>query len=148
MVVVRTPIRSLPRSVAVWSTRARWLRWTDGLAGWLALWALLAVMLPGAGVDLHVVGAGAGALLVALVPGLRTRWRPVTACVGLVVSRRLRPGDRAWYVRPGDVERVLVTGRRLLRLVIVTRERGASEGITVRRTRVLLIPESDAGQRL
>jgi hypothetical protein len=147
MALVRTPIRSLPPSIARWSARARWLRWADALAGWLVAWALLALMFPDAGADVHVVGATAAAVVFALVPVLRTRWRPVTACVGLAVSRGLRPGDRAWYVRPGDVERVLVTGRRLLRVVIVTTERGASEGIAVRRTRVLLIPD-EGRQRL
>jgi hypothetical protein len=50
----------------------------------------------------------------------------------------LVPGDRAWYVRPDAPELVIVTARRGLRLTVAVPGRGAAEGLSVRRTRVLL----------
>jgi hypothetical protein len=138
---VRAPIRSIPRSIARWGTYASWLRWLDALAASLAAWAGIAVMAPRTSADARLVLAAALTVALALVPALRVRWRPVSGAVGLAVSRTLRPGDRAWYVSPGRVERVLVTGRRLLRVVIVTAAHDGSEGLSVRRTRVLLLPD-------
>jgi hypothetical protein len=83
-----------------------------------------------------VVGAAA------LVPGLRARWRPVSAITGVHVSAPLQVGDRAWWVRPGGAELVLVTARRGLRVVIARADRDTSEGLGVRRTRVLLVPDA------
>jgi hypothetical protein len=83
-------------------------------------------------VALVLVGLGAG-----LQP-LRVRWRPVTAWVGLRISRGLRPGDRAWYLGTRDARLVVVTARRGIRLVIV-RPDLQDEGISVRRTRVFLL---------
>jgi hypothetical protein len=37
--------------------------------------------------------------LLTAAPPLRVRWRPVSGLVGVLVSRPLRPGDQAWYVR-------------------------------------------------
>ncbi|OGL07750.1 MAG: hypothetical protein A3F92_16300 [Candidatus Rokubacteria bacterium RIFCSPLOWO2_12_FULL_71_22] len=85
---------------------------------------------------------GAGAL----ARPVRGRWRPVSGPVAVHVSRTLRPGDRAWFVRPGAAELVLVTGRRGLRLVVAFGARGPAEGIRLRRTRVLVVP-ADATTR-
>lgn len=137
---MRTPVRPLPPSVARWATWARVLRWLDAASGATTLWAIVAAGVPGrtASADLAI------ALLVfgvaACLAPLRRRWRPVSAIVGIVVSRDLKPGDRAWYARPDGVERVLVTARGVNRIVIATGRPGAAEGITVRRTRVLLVP--------
>jgi hypothetical protein len=66
---------------------------------------------------------------------------PVRPLPGAIVSRSLRPGDRAWYVRAGEATLVLVTARRGLRVIITRPDLDAEEGIAVRRTRVLLVPE-------
>jgi hypothetical protein len=63
------------------------------------------------------------------------------------VSRGLRPGARAWYVRAGDADVVLVTARRGLRLVIARPDLVSAEGISVRRTRVLLLPAEAEDRR-
>jgi hypothetical protein len=136
---MRTPIRPLPDAVARWASRVRYLRWLDALGAWLALWALLAsaLTLP---LQAQMVLSAAVAGLLALVPPLRLRWRPVSGAVGVRVSRRLRPGDRAWYVVPDRAEAVIVTARRRLRLVVARPGHGPAEGIEVRRTRVFLVP--------
>jgi hypothetical protein len=111
----------------------------DALAAWVALWGALASL---------GLGVATGAAILALVPlgvgvclpPLRARWRPVSAALGFIVSRPLRPGDRAWYVREGTATVVLVTARRGVRIVIARANGDAAEGISVRRTRVLLIP--------
>jgi hypothetical protein len=135
---MRTPIRPLPDAVARWASRVRYLRWLDALGAWLALWALLAsaLTLP---LQAQMVLSAAVAGLLALVPPLRLRWRPVSGAVGVRVSRRLRPGDRAWYVVPDRAEAVIVTARRRLRLVVARPGHGPAEGIEVRRTRVFLV---------
>ena len=136
---MRTPIKPLPVDTERWTRRVRWLRWLDALVAWLILWGGVAMLFPGptglaqatiAGV---IVGAAA-----AIVP-LRVRWRPMSGWVALVVSRPLRPGDRAWHVLAGEAELVVVTARRGLRLVIA-QAREPEEGVAVRRTRVLLLP--------
>jgi hypothetical protein len=71
---------------------------------------------------------------------LRLRWRPVSGWVGVAVSRSLRAGQRAWYVRDGRADAVLVTGRRGLRVSIAAPSVGEAETLSVRRTRVFLIP--------
>jgi len=75
-----------------------------------------------------------------LIRPIRSSWRPISGWVGLAMSRGLRPGDRAWYVRSREADLVLVTARHGARLVIVRPDLAYSEGLTVRRTRVLLIP--------
>lgn len=137
---MRTPLKSLPETVASWTRRARWLRWLDGIAAWLALWAVIAALLPEADGGVSATVAGVLSIAGALVPSVRAHWRPLSGLVGLLVSRPLRPGDRAWEVRPGEAELVLVTSRRGVRVVIARLVRGPVEGITVRRTQVLLIP--------
>jgi hypothetical protein len=137
--VVGTPIRPLPEDITRWGRRARWLRRLDALAGWLVAWALIVV----AWGDLEagptaVAAAVAVGALGALGP-IRLRWRPVSGAVGLWVSRGLAPGDRAWYVRPDAPELVIVTATRGLRLTVAATGGGAIEGLSVRRTRVLLL---------
>jgi len=99
-----------------------------------------ASLLPDADGRVPALVAGLLAVAGTLAAPLRAHWRPVSALVGLMVSRPLRPGDRAWQVRPGEAELVLVTSRRGFRIVIARLARGPVEGITVRRTQVLLIP--------
>lgn len=144
---MRTPLRPLPETVARWTRRARGLRWLDALVAWLALWAVIALMV-------RSMDGGAQAILAAVltiggafIPALRVRWRPATAWVALVASRPLRPGDRAWHVRPGGAELVIVTARRRLHMVIASPATGTVEGVSVRRTRALLIPAEPVGPR-
>jgi hypothetical protein len=134
-----TPMRPVPAAVLAWVARRRWLRWCDAAAGWALLWIAGVVMLgPGrsqaAALVALVLVVGAGWL----VP-LRVRWRPISAWVGLHLSRDLRPGDRAWYVA-GEASLVVVTARRGLRVVIARPDLVEDEVIRVRRTRVFLLP--------
>ncbi|MBI3031530.1 MAG: hypothetical protein HYY64_18675 [Candidatus Rokubacteria bacterium] len=144
---MRTPLKPLPAAVARWTRRARWLRWLDALAAWLTLWAAVALMVRSVEGSTQAVLAALLTVGGAFIPVLRVRWRPATAWVALVVSRPLRPGDRAWYVRPGEAELVLVTARRRLRMVIVSPTGGPVEGVSVRLTRALLIPGEPVGPR-
>jgi hypothetical protein len=121
-------------------SRLRWLRGLDAVVAWVGVWGVTMAALGG--------GSGNAPAMIALVAvglglvlrPLRVRWRPITGSVGLVVSRRLRPGDRAWYVRAREASPVLVTARHGIRVVITRPDLGGEEGITVRRTRVLLLP--------
>ena len=134
-----TPMRPVPDSVARWIARRRWLRWCDALLAWALLWIGGAVVL---GSERLEAAAGVAAVLVALgafVQPLRVRWRPITGWIGLRISRGLRPGDRAWYLGASDASLVVVTARHGVRLVIV-RPDLQDEGISVRRTRVFLLP--------
>ncbi len=135
-----TPIRPLPGYVDRWTSRVRWLRWMDACLAWLGTWfgvsLLLSAMPPGATM---ILTAGA-LLLAASIPGIRRAWRPVSATVSLLVSRRLRPGDRAWFVPRRDADLVLVTARHGVRVVVARPDQEAIEGMSIRRTRVLLIP--------
>jgi len=83
----------------------------------------------------------------AVIRPVRVRWRPVTGSVGIAVSRGLRPGARAWYVREREADLVLVTARHGLRLVIAKPDLGRDEGMSVRRTRVILLPVDGENQR-
>jgi len=56
------------------------------------------------------------------------------------VSRSLRPGDRAWFVRDGHADSVLITARRGIRVSIAALSIGEAETMSVRRTRVFLVP--------
>ena len=78
--------------------------------------------------------------LAAFVGPLRRRWRPISALVALSVSRDVKPGDRAWLVLPDRAEPVIVTARRRRRLVVARPDQGPSEGLEIRRTRVLVVP--------
>ena len=140
---MRSPLRPVPAAVERWIVAARALRWLDTLAAWLALWIVAAMAFPEvprarlAVAAAFVVGVGA------LIRPLRTRWRPASGTVALVLSARLSAGDHAWYVRPGRAERVLITARRRTRIVIVRLNDEGAEGLSVRRTRVMLVPADE-----
>jgi len=75
---------------------------------------------------------------------LRTRWRPLSGWLGLAMSRSLHSGDRAWYVRTHQADLVLVTARHGTRLVLARPNLAQDESLTVRRTRVLVLPADNA----
>jgi hypothetical protein len=136
-----TPMRPVPDPVLRWIDRRRWLRWADGLLAWALLWLVVAVMLTPRRVETAavvslVVVVGAGAML----QPLRVRWRPISGWVGLRLSRGLRPGERAWYVSAREASLVVVTACHGMRAVIAGADLGQDEGISVRRTRVFLLP--------
>ncbi|HSD33584.1 MAG TPA: hypothetical protein VLB49_16840, partial [Gemmatimonadales bacterium] len=76
----------------------------------------------------------------AAVPPLRRRWRPVSAAVAVALGWRLRPGDRAWHVGPDGARLVLVTAARWRHVAVAAVVRDSEEGMTLRRTRALLVP--------
>lgn len=121
-----------------------WLRWADAAVAWVCLWSASVSILglaPGShAAVLSVIPLGLGVM----IRPIRVRWRPISGWVGLVVSRSLRPGDRAWYVRSREADLVLVTACHGARLVIARSDLDHNEGLNVRRTRVLLIPGSSA----
>lgn len=117
-------------------------RWADAAAAWLVAWGVLLALLPATPMRALALLAAIAVGVAALLPGARLRWRPVSALAGVNLSAGLRVGDRAWWVRPGGAELVLVTARRGLRVVIARADRDTSEGLAVRRTRVLLLPAS------
>jgi hypothetical protein len=137
---MRSPLRPVPAAVERWIVAARVLRWLDALAAWLAVWGVAAMAFPEAARPGLAVLAALVVTLGALVRPLRVRWRPASGAVALVLSARLSAGNHAWYVRPGHAERVLITARRRTRIVIVRLNDEGAEGLTVRRTRVLLVP--------
>ena len=137
---MRSPLKPLPAAVARWTVTARILRWLDALVAWLGVWAGAAMALPSASREPLALLAALVVTLGALALPLRARWRPVSGGVGLAVSRRLSPGDQVWYVRPGAAERVLVTALHRTRVVIARLDGSGAEGLSVRRTRVLLVP--------
>ena len=141
---MRSPLRPLPAAITRWTAAARVLGWLDALAAYLAIWGGAAVALPSASRASLAVLAALVVALGALLRPLRVRWRPVRGAVALVLSARLSPGDQAWYVRPGHAERVLVTARRRTRVVIARLNDEGAEGLSVRRTRVLLVPADSA----
>lgn len=118
------------------------LRWADAAAAWLVGWGVLLTLLPATPMRALALLAAIAVGVAALLPGARLRWRPVSALASINLSAGLRVGDRAWWVRPGGAELVLVTARRGLRVVIARADRDTSEGLAVRRTRVLLLPAS------
>jgi hypothetical protein len=144
---MRSPVRSLPPDVERWVWRARWLGWLEALTVGFVAWLILALWLP----DMPPLASPILALglvgLAALVPVLRRRWRPIRALVALSASRGLKPGDHAWLLLPEYIEPVIVTARRRLRLVVARSGQGPSEGLEVRRTRVLVIPAETSHQR-
>ena len=135
-----TPTTPVPTAVETWITRARYLRWLDALAAWLVLLAVVAEVLPEQPGRIVALGSLALLAIGLMLRPLRLRWRPVSGGVGVAASRALRPGQRAWFVRDGHADVVLVTGRRGLRMSIAAPNVGAEETLSVRRTRVLLIP--------
>ena len=137
---MRSPLRPLPAAVVRWTAAVRVLRWLDALAAWLAICGGAAIAFPTASREQLAILAALFAVLSALVRPLRARWRPVSGAVAVVLSARLSPGDQAWYVSPGHAERVLVTARHRTRVVIARLNDAGAEGLSVRRTRVLLLP--------
>lgn len=139
-----TPIRAVPVSVARWISRMWWLRCAHAAVASVCLWsASVSILAPAFGsyaAVLSLIPLGLGVM----IRPIRVRWRPISGWVGLVVSRSLRPGDRAWYVRSREADLVVVTARHGARLVIARSDLDHNEGLNVRRTRVLLIPGSSA----
>jgi hypothetical protein len=87
----------------------------------------------------------AGLLLVAAtIPRLRVAWRPISATTTVRLSSGLRPGDHAWFVHGSGADLVLVTARHGIRVVVARPGHDAAEGMSVRRTRVLLLPPTRA----
>lgn len=141
---MRSPIQPPPRDVQKWMARARLLRWGDAAVAWLGvILVLLAAGLTAPGATM-VFAAGAVALGATLAP-VRVRWRPVSGPIGCLVSNALKPGDRAWYVRSARADLVIVTARHGLRVSIAAPELGEAEALSVRRTRVLVVPATAGG---
>ena len=123
-----------------WISRSAYLRWLDALAAWVLVFAVALQLMRNQSVR-TVVLTSLTALVLAVIPRpVRVHWRPISGWVGLVVSRSLRPGDRAWFVRHGRADSVLVTARRGGRVSIAIANLGEAESISVHRTRILLIP--------
>ena len=141
---MRAPIPNTPVAVQRWLARARYLRWLDAAVAWLGLSLLLAARFGEAAAVAAAIAAALVVALAAAVTPLRARWRPVSGVVGFLVSRALRPGDRAWFVRGARADLVIVTACRGLRVSIAAPELGAQESISVRRTRVLVVPAATA----
>jgi membrane protein YdbS with pleckstrin-like domain len=136
---MRTPVRAVPQKVERAANRARWLRWLDALVTWLVAWGVVALMWETATSSASAIVALLLVALAAFIGPARRRWRPVSAIASLSVSRRLKPGDHAWLVLPERVQPVIVTARRRLRLVVASPDQG-TEGLEIRRTRVLVVP--------
>jgi hypothetical protein len=133
-----TPIRPVPQAVRRWRTRLAWLRWADAAVAAAALWAaLLPVAGPLSSPHAPVAALVVTAVGVAVRP-VRARWRPVSGWVALAMSRGLRVGDRVWYIGLRDASVVVVTARHRTR-VVIARPDLPDEGLSVRRTRVLLL---------
>ena len=141
---MRSPIQPLPMAVQKWMARARYLRWADAAAAWLVVMAVFVAETGHVAAGPAAMIAAAVVLVCALLAPLRVRWRPVSGAVGFLVSRALRPGDRAWYVRAARADLVIVTARRGLRVSIAAPELGTAEGLSVRRTRVFVVPATAA----
>ena len=137
---VTTPIRPLPGTVARWMLRLRWLRWIDALLAWLVLLLGVSALLPRMPSEAATMLASGVLLVGFLIPRLRLGWRPASAATTFLVSRGLRPGDHAWFVHGRDADLVLVTARHGHRVVVARPDQEAAEWMSVRRTRVLLLP--------
>jgi hypothetical protein len=112
----------------------------DAWVAWLALLLALAAVLPRLPSQTAMVLAAGMLLAASPITRLRLAWRPVSAATTFLISRGLRPGDRAWFVHGRGADLVLVTARHGLRVVVARPDQEAAEGMSVRRTRVLLIP--------
>jgi len=137
---VTSPTSPVPVDVERWLSRSSYLRWIDAGAGWVTLAAIAACLMPRPSAGSVSLASAAVLVFGMMLPAVRIRWRPVTGWIGLSVSRPLRPGDRAWFVRDGRADPVLITARHGARLSIAMPNRGEAETISVRRTRVLLVP--------
>ena len=137
---MRVPIRPVPDAVVRWTSLIRWCRWVDAAIAWLLLWSVVVAMMGShLGREAVVVSVGLVCLGMAIHP-IRARWRPLTGWIGLALSRSLRAGDRAWYIGGREARLVLVTARHGVRLVVAHPDFPEDEGMSVRRTRVLLLP--------
>jgi hypothetical protein len=137
---MRSPSRPIPDAVERWTRWASALRAADALAAWCAAWVGLVILTGWSAASEPAVLAAVLVACAAFVRPIRVRWRPVSAWVGATVARPLRPGDRAWFVRPRQAEPVIVTARRGLRFV-VAQPGSAAEGLEVRASRVILLPD-------
>ena len=135
-----TPSRPVPGAIDRWISRRAWLRVLDAFLAWGAVLMAIVAAVGSAPIRVAALLSIIIVLVGAAYPKMRGIWRPVSASVGLALSRNLKPGDRAWYVRPGRADLVLVTARRGVRVTIVPPEPGVDEVVSVRRTRVLLMP--------
>lgn len=142
---MRTPVRAVPPNVERAVARGRWLRWVDALLTWLVAWGGVALAWETSMPSTSAIVALLAVAAAALSGPIRRRWRPVSALVSLWVSRRLKPGDHAWLVLDDRIDRVIITARRRLRLVVASPNQG-SEGFAVRRTRILVVPSSPPGR--
>ena len=131
-------------AVQKWMARARYLRWLDAAVAWLGVLLVLGAALPPMALAAETLVAAFLVGLAAAMTPVRARWRPVSGVVGFLVSRALRPGDQAWYVRSAGADLVIVTARHGLRVSIAAPELGAEESISVRCTRVLVVPAATA----
>lgn len=141
-----TPIRPVPDSVASWIWRMWWLRAGDAAVALVVLWGGLGLVAGPALVSHAAILSLTFLCLGVLIRPIRACWRPISAWVGLMVSRDLRPGDHAWYVRAGEADLVLVIARHGARMVIARPDLGHDEGLNVRRTRVVLLPAEIGGR--
>ena len=141
---VRTPVRAVPAVVERAAARGRWLRWVDALLIWFLAWGGVALAWETATPSASAIVALLAVALGALSGPIRRRWRPVSAVVSLWVSRRLKPGDHAWLVLAERIDPVIVTARRRLRLVVASPHQ-RTEGVAVRRTRILVVPSWPPG---
>ena len=133
-------MKPVPELVARWVWRVYWLRWLDAVIAGTGLWGL-SVWVVGRASAQEAIALSVVLLCVGLVVRpLRTRWRPISGWVGLTMSRNLRVGDRAWYVRAQQADLVLVTARHGARLVIAGPSLAEDESLSIRRTRVLVLP--------
>ena len=137
---MRTPLRPIPENISRWVRHARRLRWLDALGAWLAGWVVAILLRPTA--DRAALAILTAVLIgaAATVGPLRRRWRPVSALAAVAVGWRLRPGDRAWHVRPDGARLVLVTSGRWRHVVIAGVVQDSGEGTALPRTRALLVP--------
>jgi hypothetical protein len=135
-----TPTAPVPTAIERWISRSKYLRWIDALTAWIVLFAVVVTLLPDTAAGplallaLALLGVGIW------VPAVRLHWRPVSGWVGLAASRSLRPGQRVWFVRDGRADAVLITARRGIRISIAAPNLTEAETLSVRRTRVFLIP--------
>jgi len=116
------------------------LRWVDAVMAWLVLFGIAVTMLPEQSDRTIALVSVALLVLGVMLRPLRAHWRPVSGWAGVLVSRTVRPGDRAWFVRDGRADSVLVTARRGLRVSIAAPGMSEAETMSVRRTRVFLVP--------